>query len=50
MDHVALVDRASVVGPRPGDQHTLARPLAWATVKKRAGSGPPKVFTLRGTR
>jgi hypothetical protein len=28
MDHVALVDRASVVGPRPGDQHTLARPLS----------------------
>jgi CRP-like cAMP-binding protein len=27
MDHVALVDRAGVVGPRPGDQHTLARPL-----------------------
>ena len=27
MDHVALVDRAGVVGPRPGEQHTLARPL-----------------------
>jgi hypothetical protein len=38
MDHVALVDRAGVVGPRPGEQHTLARPLP---VAKATPDSPP---------